>query len=482
MRAAHSTNLARLIAVVLGVGSAACALSASARASDASSALLPRAEGWLVKSYDQLKAPSTPPATASELAALKALVAKRTADDVARFRWWATGGPVHRWNEMILDEMQEGFVTLPLAVRHLALFHAAVDDAVGAARHQTKSATRSGPTELDAAMKTANRESAPSENAAAAAAAAEVLAYLFPARAAHFAAKGEEAIEVRLIAGVEYPHEAAAGRLIGQKIAALAIARGKSDNSYVKWTGTVPEGAGQWRGTNPIAPLAGTWQPWVLAEPSEFRPAAPPPVDSEQVKSALSELKSFPRTPKSNHRATYWEVHGGARAHTLWNEIARTKLLEHNYAAPTATRILAALNIALADVGIACWDAKYAFWYIRPPQLDPELKPLFAPPNHPSFPAAHGCFSTAAATVLAHAFPRDRDRLLALGKEAAEARVLGWNPLPLRYRRGTRAWAQSSDEDAGTSVHKPDQLVFRTRSSHTLRGNRVCELRVQKGH
>jgi membrane-associated phospholipid phosphatase len=142
-------------------------------------------------------------------------------------------------------------------------------------------------------------------------------------------------------------------------------------------------------------------------------------------------LKSFPRTPKSNHRAIFWEVNGGARAHTLWNEIARAKLLEHNYATPTATRILAALNIALADVGIACWDAKYAFWYIRPPQLDPELKPLFAPPNHPSFPAAHGCFSTAAATVLAHAFPRDRERLLALGREAAEARV--WAGIHYRF-------------------------------------------------
>jgi hypothetical protein len=330
---------------------------------------------------------------------------------------------------MILDEMQEGFVTLPLAARHLALFHTALDDAVAAARQQSQSNVR--PTELDAALKGANREQAPSEYAAAAAAAGEVLAYLFPARAGHFAAKAAEAIEIRLIAGAEYPQEATAGRQIGHKIAALAVARGKSDNSSAKWTGTVPEGTGLWKGTNPIAPAAGTWQPWVLAQASEFRPITPPAFDSEQVKSALSELKRFQRTPKSNHRAIFWEVNGGARAHTLWNEIARTKLLEHNYSAPTAARVLAALNVALADVGIACWDAKYAFWYIRPPQLDPELKPLFAPPNHPSFPAAHGCFSTAAATVLAHAFPRDREGLMALGMEAAEAQV--WAGIHYRF-------------------------------------------------
>ena len=92
---------------------------------------------------------------------------------------------------------------------------------------------------------------------------------------------------------------------------------------------------------------------------------------------------------------------------------ARLKLLEHGDAfdAESSARVLAALNIAFADAAVACWDAKYAYWYIRPSQLDPELKPLFPPPNHPSFPAAHGCLSTAAAAVLASAFRADRERL-----------------------------------------------------------------------
>jgi len=177
----------------------------------------------------------------------------------------------------------------------------------------------------------------------------------------------------------------------------------------------------------------------VLADAAEFRPSAPPAFDSEQVKTALGELKAFPRTPKSNHLAIYWEVHGGARAHSFWNEIARTKLLEHGAAPAMASRALAALNIAFLDAGIACWDAKYAFWYVRPSQFDAELKSLFAPPNHPSYPAAHGCFSTAAATVLAGLFPRDRDRLLALGREAAEARI--WGGIHYRF-----------DVDAGQEI------------------------------
>lgn len=169
----------------------------------------------------------------------------------------------------------------------------------------------------------------------------------------------------------------------------------------------------------------------MLERPREFRPPAPPAIDSEQVKAALAELKSFQRTPRTNHRAIYWEVHGGARAHTLWNEIARMKLLESRTAARDGARTLAALNIALADAGKACWDAKYEFWFIRPPQLDAELKSLFPPPNHPSFPAAHGRYSTAAATILADIFPQDKDRPLALAEDAAEAGV--WAGIHYRF-------------------------------------------------
>ena len=48
-----------------------------------------------------------------------------------------------------------------------------------------------------------------------------------------------------------------------------------------------------------------------------------------------------------------------------------------------------------------------------------------------SYPAAHGCLSTAAATVLAGVFPSDRDKLLAHGKEAAEAQI--WAGIHYRF-------------------------------------------------
>jgi PAP2 superfamily len=422
-----------LLATTFSAAALLSCVSGASAAEKAAFAPVPNGQLWLAKSYADVKAATSPGNAQSEVAALKTITAKRTADDLERYRWWTVGGPIYRWNEILLDEMQEGFVVLPMAARHLALFHAALDDAVVASRQKGQGSGATKSLIINAALDTKERATAmsPSEYAAAAAAAADVLSYLFPNRAATFAAKAEEAVQSRLLAGVDYPSEVAAGRDIGKKVAALAIDRGKADGSDVKWTGSIPEGADKWKGANPVMPRAMIWQPWVMTGPAEFRPAPPPAIDSEQVKTALAELKAFQRTPKSNHRATYWEVHGGARAHTLWNDIARAKLLEYGYPPHVAARIFATLNIAMADAGIACWDAKFTYWYIRPPQLDAELKSLFVPPNHPSYPAAHGCFSTAAATVLAKAFPRDSERMSSLGKEAAEARV--WAGIHYRF-------------------------------------------------
>src|SRR5262245_27568893 len=371
-------------------------MSVPAKSADISTGPVSRAEGWFAKSYDQIDLPGLQTNVKDDEVALKAITAKSTAADIARFKWWAVGGPAYRWNEIIIDELLDNFVTLPLAARHLALFHAALDDAVAVTWRHRKSAGRPGPLIIDPLIKATiqgpEASSFPSDYAAAAAAASEVLAYIFPTRAKEFAARAEEAMQVRLLAGVEYPSDVAAGRIVGQKIAALAIARGQSDQSDAKWSGSVPEGPGKWKGSNPIAPLTATWKPWVLSRPDEFRPSAPPAFDSEAAKDALGELKTFPRTTKTNHRAIYWEVYGGARAHALWNEIARMKVVEHGANLPSLTvpRVFAALNIAFQDAATACWDAKYAYWYIRPSQLDADVQPVFALPNHPSHPAAHG--------------------------------------------------------------------------------------------
>ena len=425
-------NLIGFLVVVASVS-----VTSVVQASDTSATLQPRPGGWLVNSASDIDLPPPPASDESEINKVRELVRQRSAADVDRIHWWDAGGPAYRWNEIAIETMLEEFVTSLPASRNLGLLHAAIDDAVMAASAAQQEVKRLRPSVVDpsieAALPVPESPSFPSENAAAAAAAAGVLGYLFPDRKEMFADRAEEAMRSRLLAGLEYPSDVDAGRVIGRKMADLAIARGKSDGSDRKWTGTVPQGRDKWQGSDPIAPMAGTWQPWVLSRPDEFRPAAPPDIDSAEVRRSLAELKTFKRTPESKHRAAYWDVFGGARGYSLWNELARMKLLEYGgiFDPRTSARVLAAVNIAYLDATIACFDAKYTYWYIRPSQLDPTLETLFPTPNHPSYPAGNSCVSTAAATVLAEVFPRDSKRFLALAKEAGESRI--WAGIHYRF-------------------------------------------------
>ncbi len=390
---------------------------------------------------------SSPPPTddGEDLRALKALIAARKPADLARSRWWLTGGPGYRWNELALEALFDELVTMPMAARHLALINAAIDDAVAAAGREKRRFMRPRPTQRDGSIQATAPVPAssgyPSDYAAAAAAAAGVLAELLPRRAQTLAAQAEEAMRAPLLAGLEFTSDMAAGREIGRAVAARAVARAKADGADAKWSGVVPSGPGLWQGANPAAPAAAGWRPWLLARPDEFRPAPPPAVDSPLARADLAEVKAYARTPRSTHLALYWEAFGGARGYVFWNDRLRQQLLERagEFEPATATRAMAALNIALADAGVACWDAKYAYWYPRPSQLDAELKTVFPNPSHPSYPSAHSCYSLAAATVLAAVFPEERERLAAQAKEAGEARI--WAGIHYRF-----------DLDAGAEI------------------------------
>ena len=78
-------------------------------------------------------------------------------------------------------------------------------------------------------------------------------------------------------------------------------------------------------------------------------------------------------------------------------------------------RLFAALNAALMDAGIACWDAKYHYNFWRPvtaiPRAgedgngatapDKKWLPLLNTPAHPEYPSGHSTFSGAGLAVLA---------------------------------------------------------------------------------
>jgi PAP2 superfamily len=387
---------------------------------------------WVISSGRDYRLTPPPDATttAQELDQLTQLAAKRDQAALDVIAYWDTGSPSYRWSELMVTELLKNGVPWQLSVRDLSLMHIAIYDAMIAAWDSAYAYNRAHPSaaknDLTTVIPNPPYPSYPSAHAVAAGAASEVLAYVFPDRAAFFRSKAQEAAQSRAIAGVNYPSDVTAGMALGKHVAVLVIERGKTDGTDAKWTGKVPVGPGLWRGTNPILPMAGTWKPWVLSSPSEFRPGPPIPYNSPQKAAELAELKNFHRTPLTNSEAMFWEAAvGGLRAHQYWNEQLSKKTLEYRLDGdpPRAARAFVLPFVTLYDAGIACWDAKYTYWAIRPFQLDPDVKPLFTTPNHPSYPAAHACSSIAITRVLGYIFPRDAAHFAALGERAGESRI-----------------------------------------------------------
>ena len=265
-----------------------------------------------------------------------------------------------------------------------------------------------------------------SQGGAASAASAVVLGALFPHDASFF---GSELREQENDAdGQRDPHGAfAAGEAIGRAIGMQVIELARTDGFDAVWTGTVPTGAGFWSSDfdpprPPLLPLLGQMRPFFLESGDQFRPGPPPPFGSPAYLAALAEIRrlSDHRTADQLRVAQFWAMPTVA---AFWNEeathlIARDKLDEQR-----AARVLALMHTATMDANIACHDAKYTYWLIRPYRADPGITTPIPMPPHPSYPSDHACVSGASAYVLGGLFPADAERLAALADEAGESRL-----------------------------------------------------------
>jgi membrane-associated phospholipid phosphatase len=416
---------------------------------------------WVIASGREFRTEPPPDRTTTnkELDQLAQLAVTRDGATLDRIAYWDNGGPSYRWSELAVAQHLKNGQPGQIAARDLALMHIAIYDAMVATWDSKYAYGRPRPSSVRSELKTAIADPAypsyPSAYAVAAGAASEVLAYLYPDQAAFFRDKAAEAGQSRLAAGVNYPSDVAEGIALGRRVAALVVEHGRTDGTDAKWAGSVPPGPCLWNGVNPILPLAGTWKPWVLSSASELRPGPPPPCDSAAKMTELSEIKNFKRTPLTNNAAMFWEAAaGGLRAHQYWNEQLSEKVLEYRLGAdpPRAARAFVLPFVTLYDAGIACWDGKFAYWAIRPFQLDADVKTVVPTPNHPSYPAAHACSTIAVTRVLGYLFPRDAETFAALGEQAAESRI--W--AGIHYR---------SDVDAGRrlALGVADKVITRAR-------------------
>jgi membrane-associated phospholipid phosphatase len=334
-------------------------------------------------------------------------------------------------------------VNTPNATRQMALLNIAIYDAMVAAWDTKYTYKRRLPSQVDPSIRplVANPKvpSYPNEFAVAAGAAAAVLSYLYPAQSQMLNDMAKQAAGSRVDAGVAYPSDSIAGLELGGQVAQLVIQRAKSDGSTAVWTGTVPTGPGLWSGTNPVCPLCGTWQTWALASGGQFRPGPPLAYDSPEKKAELAALKNQPRPFADQAKAFFWQT--GQGVITTWWDSVHTAMFEDQWTgnALRTARAYALMAVVHYDAMVACWDGKYAYWAIRPFQLDSTLTTLFATPNHPSYPAAHATNSTAIADVMGYLFPTRGPVFSSMAVEAGWSRMVAG----IHYQ---------SDIDAGSAL------------------------------
>jgi membrane-associated phospholipid phosphatase len=391
---------------------------------------------WLIDDVRQVRPPAPPSRSISEreIGVLKRLSFHRDAAAMDLINYWDAGSPSFRWNEFAVDQAIKNNLIGPSAARVMSSLNVAIYDAMVAAWDSKYLYRRPRPSDLSRSLTTAipnpRSPSYPSEHAVAAGAASAVLAFFFPQQAAFFNAKAEEAGHSRLLAGVQYPSDVQAGLELGRAVAQLVIARAQNDNSDAVFTGTIPQGACNWKGTTPFLPMAGTWKTWILSSGSQIRPGPPPSCDSAQMATELAEVKNFARpipaagaSFATTRLAFFWQ--GTASFIKPWNDLISQKISEYRLDAnpPRAARAYALVSIGYYDSLIACFEAKYHYWSIRPNQLDPTLTTLFPNPSHPSYPSAHAALSSGQAEVLAYLFPRDAEAIRKLAAEAADSRL-----------------------------------------------------------
>jgi hypothetical protein len=200
---------------------------------------------------------------------------------------------------------------------------------------------------------------------------------------------------------------------------------------------------GQWRAdplhpnATPLTPDWGSVTPFAISSTADFLPPPPPTLTSLAYATAYEEVKTIGslnnpiRTPDQTQIAFFWgyDAQPGLCAPIrFYNQIAQVIAQQEGNSEVANARFFALVNLAMADSGIVCWDAKYLDDFWRPigairendpgtgptglgsgnpflvGQGDPTWQPLGAPahdnggnftPPFPSYTSGHGTIGTA---------------------------------------------------------------------------------------
>ena len=339
----------------------------------------------------------------------------------------ARADAVTEWNERAGKiVVKAGLGPLP-AERVLALVQASVYEAVNAiTRRYPVSDVKLDPTpgaSVEAAVAAANRA---------------MLAKLVPSQQALI----DHAYQAALTAIAEGPAKSN-GIAVAKKAVEAVLAWRANDGAAGGESYRPHTSAGTYVPT--VIPETPQWRhrtPWLMTNPSQFRPGPPPDLGGEvwardynEVK-ALGGKQSRQRTAEQTTVARFWEevmppiYHGIVRsvANTPGRDITRN------------ARLFAAVTQASDDGLIAVFDAKYHYGFWRPltairngdidgndaTERDESWVPFIETPMHPEYPCAHCITSGAVGTVLKAEIGQEPTPVLTTSSHAAGDAIRSW--------------------------------------------------------
>ena len=350
--------------------------------------------------------------------------------------------------------------------RNLAMMHVAMFEAVNAIDGRYKPYKLALPAEKTA-----------SKDAAAAAAAHAVLVSLYPDQKP----KLDEALQASL-ATVAEDDAKKKGIELGKKAAAGIIALRADDGSNATESYRPFTKPGVYVPTAlPIEITSGGIKPWVMQKGSQFRPPAPPALDSEVWTRDVNEirelggLKSTARTQEQTEIGRFWFLTGPRTYVPLAQQIAEAQKMD----VVDCARLFALLSMATSDAFIAVFDAKYFYNFWRPitairnadltsnPATPREASwtPLGSTPPHPEYPCAHCIVAAAVAEVLKRV----------AGDNVGELTLT--SPLAPGVTRKWKRLEDYRDEVALARIYAGFHYRFSTEAAKTM-GTKIGELAV----
>jgi hypothetical protein len=390
--------------------------------------------------------------------------------------WLAVGAPMSAsanvitdWDEKAIAAVaQLASVPSPAtpyrAYRMMAIVHAAMFDAVNSIERRYQPYLLQLPVDPST-----------SKEAAAAAAAAAVLATID--------AKTAGEMKVNLTTYLASMPDGAAkseGTKLGEAVAAHILAARANDGSNGPDDYRPRTTPGVYVPT-PImrGPMWPNVKPFAIENASQFRPAPPIALESNEWSTDFNEIKGYgaqksaKRTDQQTETARFWLVAGPVAYHPFVRQLVISKDMD----IAESARFMALAAMAVNDALIAVLDAKYHYNFWRPvtairnadidgnPATDREAtwQPIADTPMHPEYPCAHCIVSGSVAGVVKGALGTEEipeiamtsptapgvthrwTNITALTQEVANARI--WSGFHYRFstRVGTEMGLQIGD-------------------------------------